>query len=106
ARKKLKERNFSKDRLNRISSPKLHRSPNKPLYFAPTEPQTSVRPRSDPWKLLASVTHRKKLFVQSVSETGYLAIPLSVLAEPCQVLFLSFTTPLDSRGLGIEIVIA
>ncbi len=43
--------------------------------------------------------------MQSVSETGCLLTPLSVLAEPCQVLFLFFISPLDSRSLRPEIVI-
>jgi hypothetical protein len=55
-RKRLKERNLSKDKLNRISSPKLHRSTNKRFYFTPTESQTGVRLAGEALKSLPNVT--------------------------------------------------
>jgi hypothetical protein len=59
-RKKLKERNLSKDKLNRISSPKLHRSTNKRFYFTPTESQTGVRLAGEALKFPPTATPRAK----------------------------------------------
>jgi hypothetical protein len=43
--------------------------------------------------------------MQSVSETGYLLTPLSVLAEACQVFFLIVIFFFDARSLRDQIMI-
>src|SRR5260370_23445542 len=81
ARRRLKERNLSKDRLNRISLPpkKTPQPPNKHSTSRATESQTAVRLRSEPLKFPPSVASPAKSpmtpFMQAVSETGCL-LPL------------------------------
>jgi hypothetical protein len=57
-----------------------------------TESQTAVRLPSEPLKFPLSVTSPARTpvtpFMESVSETGCLLLPLSMLPEACQVLFI------------------
>src|SRR5260370_14698179 len=74
------------------------------------ESQTAVRLSSEPLRFLRSVASPGKNANEGAYAIGFrnrlLAIPLSVLAEPCQVLFLLCILSFDAGSLRLQIMIA
>jgi len=92
ARRRLKERYLSKDRLNRISSPQTAPITEQTLYFVGTESQRAVRDPDETVEILAVPDISGKKAAVGIRAIGFrnrlLRTRLSVLAEACQVLFL------------------
>jgi hypothetical protein len=78
--------------LNRISPPQKAPTTEQTLYFAGDRISNSCSPSERTIEIPLSVTSPAKTpmspFMESVSETGCLLLPLSILSEACQVLFI------------------
>jgi hypothetical protein len=95
--------------LNRISPPKAPIN-EQTLDFAGDEISNSSLPPGEPLKIPAARHSTSKNADEAVHAIGFrnrlLAIRLSVLAEPCQVLFLFCIFFFDARSLHPQIMIA